>query len=140
MLANVAAAALGFAYLNLELRRLFHADGSIGFWDGTSDGEFYAYSAVWLVLGALLLAYGVVTRSKVARLASAVLVSMTVLKVFILDLAGLEGVLRAFSFLGLGAALIVIGLVYQRLVFAAPRAGPAQAPGEAPANEPTPST
>ncbi len=44
--------------------------------------------------------------------------SLTVVKVFLLDLAGLEGVLRAFSFLGLGAALIGIGLVYQKLVFA----------------------
>ena len=139
ILANVAAAALAFAYLNLELRRLFHDGGSIGFAENTSDGEFYAYSAVWLVLGALLLAYGVVTRSKVARLASAALVSITVLKVFILDLAGLEGVLRAFSFLGLGAALIVIGLVYQRLVFASPPAGVAPSAGEAPASGPTPS-
>ena len=140
MLATVAAIALGFAYLNLELRRLFHPDGAIGFWDGASNGEFYAYSAVWLVLGALLLAYGVVTRSKVARLASAVLVSLTVLKVFILDLAGLEGVLRALSFLGLGAALIVIGLVYQRLVFAGPRAGGGPGAEGAPTNQPTPST
>ena len=44
--------------------------------------------------------------------------SLTVLKVFLIDLAGLEGVLRALSFLGLGAALIGIGLVYQKLVFA----------------------
>ncbi len=33
---------------------------------------------------------------------------------------GLEGVLRALSFIGLGVALIAIGLVYQKLVFARP--------------------
>ena len=49
---------------------------------------------------------------------SAALVLLTVVKVFLLDLAGLEGVLRALSFLGLGATLIGIGLVYQKFVFA----------------------
>ena len=36
-------------------------------------------------------------------------------------LSGLEGALRAFSFIGLGLALIGIGLVYQKLVFAPAR-------------------
>jgi uncharacterized membrane protein len=106
-----------FAFLNLELRRLFQANPSIGFGASADDGEFYAYSALWLATGILLLAYGIVAGSKPARLASAALVSLTVVKVFLLDLAGLEGVLRALSFLGLGATLIGIGLVYQRFVF-----------------------
>ena len=114
------AVALAFAYVNLELRRLFQASPTIAYDAPTGDGELYAYSALWLGLGVLLLAYGIVTRSKPARLASAALVSLTVLKVFLIDLAGLEGVLRALSFLGLGAALIGIGLVYQKLVFARP--------------------
>jgi uncharacterized membrane protein len=118
--AAAVAIALLFAYLNLELRRLFQGAAEIGYQAPTGDGEFYAYSALWLSLGILLLAYGVLAASKSARLASAALVSMTVLKVFVLDLSGLEGVLRALSFLGLGAALIGIGLVYQKLVFARP--------------------
>ncbi|WP_158812588.1 DUF2339 domain-containing protein [Methylocapsa sp. S129] len=118
MAAAAAAILLLFAYVNLELRRLFQGGPAIGYDLSTSDGEFYAYSALWLGLGILLLAYGIVTHSKPARLASAALVSLTVVKVFLLDLAGLEGVLRALSFLGLGAALIGIGLVYQKLVFA----------------------
>jgi uncharacterized membrane protein len=60
-------------------------------------------------------------------------VSLTVLKVFLIDLAGLEGVLRALSFLGLGAALIGIGLVYQKLVFG--RRPDADAKAAAPAAE-----
>jgi uncharacterized membrane protein len=125
--ASAVAIALVFAYLNLELRRLFQGAAQIGYDSATSDGEFYAYSALWLGAGILLLAYGILTRSKPARLASAALVSATVLKVFLLDLAGLEGVLRALSFLGLGAALIGIGLVYQKLVFARPSEGAAKA-------------
>jgi uncharacterized membrane protein len=34
----------------------------------------------------------------------------------VLDLANLEGVMRALSFIGLGLVLIGIGLVYQRLL------------------------
>jgi uncharacterized membrane protein len=112
-----AAIVLLFAYLNLELRRLFQGDPQIGFSIGIGNGEFYAYSALWLGLGILLLAYGILMGSKPARLASAALVLLTVVKVFLLDLAGLEGVLRALSFLGLGATLIGIGLVYQKFVF-----------------------
>ena len=40
-----------------------------------------------------------------------------VLKVFLYDLAQLEGILRALSFIGLGGVLISIGLVYQKLIF-----------------------
>jgi uncharacterized membrane protein len=115
--AAAVAIALAFAYVNLELRRLFQGSPTIPYDAPTGDGELYAYSALWLGLGILLLGYGIFSRSKPARLASAALVSLTVLKVFLIDLAGLEGVLRALSFLGLGAALIGIGLVYQKLVF-----------------------
>ena len=52
----------------------------------------------------------------VLRAASAVLVVLTVLKVFLIDMAQLEGVLRAFSFMGLGICLIGIGLFYQRVL------------------------
>ncbi|MFG5120241.1 DUF2339 domain-containing protein [Methylorubrum sp. POS3] len=87
---------------------------------GTSQAEWYAYSAAGLTLGLLALAVGIRRRSTLPRLASAVLIGLTTLKVFLFDLAGLEGLLRALSFLGLGACLIGIGLVYQRLVFARP--------------------
>ena len=114
---SIAAILLVFGYATLETRRVFQGP-AIG-WDlPTSDAEYYAYSAVWLLLGLALLAYGVWRMSKEARLASAFFVIVTTLKVFVFDLAGLEGALRALSFLGLGVALIGIGLVYQRVVFA----------------------
>ena len=116
---SIAAILLVFAYATLETRRAFHGP-AIG-WDlPTRDAEYYAYSAVWLLLGLALLAYGVWRMSKEARWASAFFVIVTTLKVFVFDLAGLQGALRALSFLGLGVALIGIGLVYQRVVFARP--------------------
>ncbi len=118
---------LGFVGLSLMIRHGFKGD-RIGFLRSTTDGEWYAYSAGWLVLGLVFLAYGVLRGSHMARLASAALVCVTTLKVFLFDLAGLDGPLRALSFLGLGAVLIGIGFVYQRFVFGARGADAVRAP------------
>lgn len=118
-MARVVAILLVFGYLTLETRRLFQGP-YLGLLRHTSGAEFYAYSAVWLAFGVVLLAWGLLRGSREARLASAVFVAISVLKVFLFDLAGLEGILRALSFIGLGAVLIGIGLVYQKLVFVRP--------------------
>ena len=65
----------------------------------------------------MLLAFGLWRASRELRLASRLFVVAAVLKVFLYDLAQLEGILRALSFIGLGAVLIGIGLAYQKLVF-----------------------
>ena len=109
--------ALSFLALCLAVRHGFQGE-RLGLDRETGQAEWYAYSAAWLGLGLAALGYGILRGSATARLASAVLVGLATLKVFLLDLAGLEGPLRALSFLGLGACLIGIGLVYQRLVFA----------------------
>jgi uncharacterized membrane protein len=59
-------------------------------------------------------------RSQPVRLCSAGVVLITVGKVFLLDMAGLTGVWRAFSFIGLGLVLVGIGYLYQRLLFRKP--------------------
>lgn len=115
--ASVATILWLFVYASLETRCAFQGR-SIGLDRWPSDGEWYAYSAVWLSLGLALLAYGIWRGAREARYASAFFVMATTIKVFLFDLAGLEGALRALSFMGLGLALIGIGLVYQKLVFA----------------------
>ncbi|MER8698355.1 DUF2339 domain-containing protein [Mesorhizobium sp. M1273] len=120
MLAMVAAV-LGFAYATLSVRRLFKGE-FIGLWSGLGQLETYTYSALWLVIGVVLLTAGVWLKSQVLRIASAALISIAVLKVFIFDMSELEGVLRALSFIGLGAVLIGIGLFYQRLLTRAAKA------------------
>ncbi|TPK99476.1 DUF2339 domain-containing protein [Mesorhizobium sp. B2-4-14] len=119
MLALVAAL-LAFAYATLSVRRLFKGE-FIGLWSGLGQLETYTYSALWLVIGVALLTGGVWLRSQVLRVASAVLIAVAVLKVFLFDMSELEGVLRALSFIGLGAVLIGIGLFYQRLLTRAAR-------------------
>lgn len=110
-----AALALAFAYLTLLVRFIFAGPVLDGPFE--SDAEWYVYSAVWLVFALALLAVGVIRRSQTLRLASALIAVAVILKVFLLDLAGLGGVWRPISFIGLGGVLIGVGLVYQRLLF-----------------------
>jgi uncharacterized membrane protein len=113
------ALALALAYLTLEVERLYH--GPVLTAGSISDAEQYTYSAVWLAFGVVLLAAGIFLRSLPLRIASAAVVMLTVLKVFLIDMSDLTGIYRALSFLGLGAVLIGIGWFYQRLLF--PRTG-----------------
>jgi uncharacterized membrane protein len=114
--ARIVALALVFLLVTLETRRFFETD-LIGWKNRASEAENYAYSAVWLVLGIVLLAFGLWRASRELRVASGLFVVAAVLKVFLYDLAQLQGILRALSFIGLGAVLIGIGLVYQKLIF-----------------------
>jgi uncharacterized membrane protein len=107
--------ALAFAWVTLSVRRYWHGEG-IADWKGFLQPETYTYSVVWLLLGVLLLAVGSKFDSKSIRLASAGLVLIAVIKVFLIDMANLEGILRALSFIGLGAVLIGIGLFYQKIL------------------------
>ncbi len=79
-----------------------------------SDFELWTISAIWLLAGIVLLAAGVWKKEQALRIASGVIIIATVLKAFLVDMAGLEGVLRAMSFVVLGLVLIVIGRAYQR--------------------------
>ncbi|KAB0266254.1 DUF2339 domain-containing protein [Microvirga brassicacearum] len=111
----ILALALQLAYVCLQIRRVFQGP-ELGFWRGVTQGEQWSYSLALLVIGIALLGIGLLRDIRFARLASAVYLVLAVLKVFIVDLANLEGVMRALSFIGLGLVLIGIGLVYQRLL------------------------
>ena len=111
----IAGAVLAFAWATLTVRRVWQGQ-NIADWKGFLQGETYSYSVVWLGLGVLLLALGSRFDAKSIRITSAVLVFVAVLKVFLIDMANLEGFLRALSFIGLGGVLIGIGLFYQKIL------------------------
>ena len=117
---------LAIAYISLEVRRLYH--GPLLASGTTSDAEQYTYSVAWLAFGVVLLGAGLLFSSQRARLASAVMITLTVLKVFIIDMGSLTGAYRAFSFIGLGLVLMAIGWLYQRVLF---RQKPPPVPGSA---------
>ena len=104
-------------YMTAMIRRGFSGDMISIFKDWPGDVELYTVSASWLILGVTLLALGMKLGRRDVRLASAFVITLTVLKAFLVDMASLEGALRAMSFVVLGVVLIVIGRVYQRILF-----------------------
>lgn len=123
----IAAAIMGFAWATLTVR-WFWQGPHIAEWKGFLSAETYTYSVIWLIIGVGLLVLGSRLNARSLRLASAVLVLIAVCKAFLIDMSNLEGILRALSFIGLGAVLIGIGLFYQKVLA---RTSPAEA-------EPTP--
>ncbi|MGG6895935.1 MULTISPECIES: DUF2339 domain-containing protein [Rhizobium] len=111
----VAGAIMAFAWATLTVRRFWQGE-YIPFWNDFIQGELYSYSVVWLLIGIALLGLGARFEARSLRIASAVLVFIAVVKAFLIDMANLEGFLRALSFIGLGAVLIGIGLFYQKIL------------------------
>jgi uncharacterized membrane protein len=114
---SIAAGALVLAltYVTLEIRRLYH--GAVLTSGGTGGAEQYTYSIAWLAFGVALLGIGIVFNSQRARLASAAVIALTIVKAFLIDMSTLTGVYRALSFMCLGLVLVAIGWLYQRILF-----------------------
>ena len=85
-----------------------------------SQTEDLLRSLVGILLAIAFLLIGSMREERLWRVGSLVLMTGTVLKVFIVDTAGLEGLLRIASFVALGASLIGIGWFYSRQLKAAP--------------------
>ncbi len=108
------AAVFLFQWLVLEVRFGFH--GLLMSRLPVGEAESWAYSALGLVYAGALLALGVVRRRPSLRYAALGLLLAVTVKVFVFDLAGLGGGLRALSFLGLGAVLMAVAALYQRVI------------------------
>lgn len=83
------------------------------------DTEFQrghtAVSTMWGVVALGLIVVGLRRSSRRARLAGLALLGVTLAKIFLFDLARLDSVTRALSFLAVGAALLLAGFFTQRL-------------------------
>jgi uncharacterized membrane protein len=106
---------LALSYLSFEIRRLYH--GPILTNGVTTGAEQYTYSITWLAFGVALLGIGILVNSQRARLASAVVIALTIVKAFVIDMSTLTGVYRALSFMCLGIVLVAIGWLYQSILF-----------------------
>jgi uncharacterized membrane protein len=104
-------------YVTGMIRHGFSGDTISIFKKFPDNAELYSISAAWLALGIALLVLGIKSKRQDVRMASAIVIMLTVVKAFFVDMASLEGVLRAISFVVLGLVLIIIGRVYQRLLF-----------------------
>ncbi len=106
---------LALSYLGFEIRRIYH--GAVIIVGPITGAEQYTYSIAWLAFGVVLLGIGILFNSQRARLASAVVIALTILKAFVVDMSTLTGVYRALSFMCLGLVLVAIGWLYQRILF-----------------------
>ncbi|MGZ0186569.1 MAG: DUF2339 domain-containing protein [Alphaproteobacteria bacterium] len=91
-----------FAFL--EIRRAWQGV-DIRVQAGVMDGELYSYTVALLLLGGVLLAIALKRKSNSVRRAALGVIGIAIAKVFLIDMSGLEGLIRVFSFLALGLSL-----------------------------------
>jgi len=117
-----------FVDLSLEVRHAFHGSRlDVG---STTTAEWFAYSLAWLLFAGSLLGLGLRFGQAALRHAGLALLALTVVKVFLFDMAALTGLYRALSFLGLGAGLLLVGYLYQRFGLTAGRTDRRKSEGE----------
>jgi uncharacterized membrane protein len=111
-------AALGlillFALINVEIVHYYSKDGELVLWSTSRLERDLTFSVAWGLYSLMLLGLGIWRGIKGLRVASLVFLMLTVAKAFLYDLSALEGIYRVLSFLGLGTALILVSLLYQR--------------------------
>ena len=100
-------------FVSLEIRHLWQ--GQLDFFDPVRDGELYTYSVVWLLMAVGTMLLGTLRGHEVLYRGGLVLLALVILKIFFVDMAGLTGLLRALSFMGLGLSLLGLAFVHQYL-------------------------
>src|SRR4030095_6982450 len=76
--------------------------------------EQLSLSVVWTIYGGVLLTVGILRRNRLLRMMALLLLSLTIVKVFLFDLSSLDKVYRIISVGVLGAILLAVSFLYQR--------------------------
>ncbi|WP_145998299.1 DUF2339 domain-containing protein [Caulobacter flavus] len=103
-----------FVLVGLVVRYGFHGP-AMGASMGSGGLETWAFSAVWAVFGLVVLSLGSARKDAVLRWAGLAVLLLTAGKVLLVDLARLDGVVRAASFLAVGALLLGGAVLVRRL-------------------------
>jgi uncharacterized membrane protein len=106
----------GLAWITLQIRQFFHPDGMALSVAPIEAAELWGWSGGWLAFGIGLMVQGIRTGERLLRLTALGVMGLVCIKVFAIDMSGLTGLWRVLSFLGLGMALIGLGVVYRRFV------------------------
>ena len=99
-----ASSVLGAVYVTFEIRRFWQGDDLSQ--PGLIDAELYSYTLALLLVSAGVLMLAFWRRSDLLRRLAMAGVVLTIAKVFLVDMSGLSGLTRVFSFMGLGLALV----------------------------------
>ncbi|WP_417210762.1 DUF2339 domain-containing protein [Antarctobacter sp.] len=98
-------AALALLWLGLTIRHAWQGGLAMHTVHGITDGELYSYTVALLLAGAGLFYQALARRSDALRRAGVAVIALAVAKVFLIDISGLAGLVRVFSFLLLGLSL-----------------------------------
>jgi len=110
-------AVLLFLLVNIEIADAFSTGPVLTF--NLAHGSLaqdLSYTIGWAVFAILMLVAGVTSRSRVARVAAILLLTVTVLKAFLHDLSSLSGLYRVASFVGLAMCLAGVAVILQKFV------------------------
>ncbi|WP_373051538.1 DUF2339 domain-containing protein [Thioalkalivibrio sp.] len=100
-------------FVSLEIRHLWH--GQMDLAAPVRAGELYSYSAVWLLMAVGTMVLGILRGRSALYRGGLALLLLVILKIFFVDMAGLTGLLRAVSFMGLGLSLLGLAFLHQYL-------------------------
>ncbi|MCB1390184.1 MAG: DUF2339 domain-containing protein [Rhodobacteraceae bacterium] len=102
---RAAAALVGAVWLGMAIRHLWHGASGMALSTGFRQPELYAYTVALLALGAASMVLAVRLGVTGYRLAGLALIGLAAAKGFLIDAAGLTGLLRVGAFLALGLSL-----------------------------------
>jgi len=114
MAGDVVLMALALAFALSTLRQSFAGSILTGVPMGATEDLLRSLLGILVALA--FLGWGWWSKQRRWRVGSLVLMLLAVAKVFLVDAAGLDGLLRVASFLALGFSLIGIGWIYSRLL------------------------
>lgn len=111
-------------YIGMEIRRLWR--GTSLTVPGFTDPELYSYTLAMLIASVGLLVFAFGRRSDILRKVAMAGVALTVAKVFLVDMSGLSGLIRVFSFMGLGLSLVGLAWLNRKMTAQWERSAPAK--------------
>jgi hypothetical protein len=115
---TAAGTVLLFLLLNIEIADYYSTGETITFNFSASLAQDLTYTIGWAAFALAMLTAGIVARNRATRVASIILLVVTVIKCFLHDLGRLGGLYRVASFVGLAISLALVALALQKFVLA----------------------
>ncbi|PYG33394.1 DUF2339 domain-containing protein [Pelagimonas varians] len=102
---NALAILLTVVWTALAIRHGWRGNAAMPVQFGLTQPELYTYTVTLLLTGASLFYQALARKSDLLRRAGVFVMALAVAKVFLIDISGLQGLVRVFSFLVLGLSL-----------------------------------
>lgn len=113
--AAVTANLIAMIYLSLEVHGFYNTWGEIiGLKNNIDKAIQMTLSVVWTLYAIGLMVAGFILKRSPLRYMSIIIFALTILKVFLFDLANLDAIYRIVSFIVLGGLLVLVSFLYQK--------------------------